>query len=107
MPGFAFQVEQRPIGVGEHSWVALEQGSNHEVAMPVGGQGSLVGQYPEIQEHLAQAHSINAVLVYIPQLDSLTIHPDRSTTWVFRRQAAEVTVHDIPRVVVRGAVDRS
>lgn len=105
MPQFAFQVQERPIAAGEHSWVAVETTSGAEVSLPSGGNRSadknLAGQYPEIQDFLGQRHGLNVPLVYVPQIDDLNIHPDGTSTWIFRRQAAEVIVYDIPRTVAR------
>lgn len=61
----------------------------------------MVGQYPEIQEYLVSEHQIDVPLIYVTLLDELRIDPDGTSHWTFRRQAAQVTVNDIPRVVLQ------
>lgn len=100
---FEFRVEQRQTGPGVHSWVAIERCSGVEIDLHKGGNRtqaeSLVGQYPEIQEYLLNSFQINVLLIYVTQLDELRIDSDGTSHWTFRRHAAQVTVHDIPRVV--------
>ena len=105
MATFEFEVKEQTVAPGKHSWVAEEATLGETVPLPNGGNTvagyNLVGQYPEIQDFLSQKHGLNVPLVYVTQIDDLTIHPDGKTTWVFRRQAAEVIVRDIPRTVAR------
>lgn len=108
MPKFSYQVVERSTGPGEHSWVAKEIETGDEISLPKGGTdwhgANLVGQYPEIQEHLSRKHGITAALIYLTQIDRLQIHPDGKSTWTFRRQQVEVVVHDIPRLLVGVAI---
>ena len=101
MTSFVFEVKERTIAPGEHSWVAIETASDTEVALPHGGNTmagkNLVGCYPEIEEFLRQAHGLTVRLVYSDTLDQLIRHADGKSTWVFHRQNHEVIVHDIPR----------
>ncbi|QBR04350.1 hypothetical protein [Paraburkholderia pallida] len=104
---FEFNVEQRPAGPNLHSWVAIDIASGTSIDLPRGGNGSMVGQYPEIQEYLANRYQVDVPLIYVTQLDELRIDPDGTSHWTFRRQAAQVTVNDIPRVVFQVQLGRA
>lgn len=103
MKRFTFEIQQRSVCAGAHSWVAIEQSSGEEIPVPEGGTSAsgknLVGQYPEIADYLAQIHKLSVPLIYTTQIDELQINSDGTTVWTFHRQEAEVIVHDIPRVV--------
>jgi hypothetical protein len=103
MKKFVFQVEQHAITPNSHSWVAIDQNSKKSIDLKTGGVvssgGNSVVKYPEIQEYLFDVHQVNVILEYKPQLDNHKINPDGTSVWTFHRQQAEVTVHDILRVV--------
>lgn len=110
MPDYYFEIEQRAVGPGQHSWFAVETGCGDVVPLPRGGSDAsgenLVGQYPELSVYLRQKHRIDVPLVYVSQLDRLQINPDGSSLWTFCRRQAEVVVRDIPRVVVSVTVSQ-
>ena len=105
MQSFVFTVKERSVAPSQHSWVAIEESSQEEIPLHTGGNTiggmSYVGQYPEIQEFLHQQYDVDVSLAYVSQIDELTIEPDGKSRWVFRRQAAEVIVHDISRTLFR------
>jgi hypothetical protein len=75
MRRFEFRVRQYPIAAGTHSWEANELESPCDpIPLPEGGKAattgeSLVGKYPEIQDHLSRAHGVDIALIYVPSLD--------------------------------------
>src|SRR3546814_10624939 len=106
---FVFEVREKAVDAGVHTWMAVERSSGTEFPLPHGGNTvagrSFVGEYPEIQDFLQRAYRLDLRIVYDGDVDNRIPHPDGKTTWVFLRPNAEVIVRDIPRVAVR-LVDR-
>ncbi|KWH09755.1 hypothetical protein WT59_20800 [Burkholderia territorii] len=104
MSNYEFQVQEKSVG-GAISWEAIELGTGNVIDLPNGGNngphGKLMGCYPEIETYLSAMYQVSVQMVYITQIDQLQIDPDGKSHWTFHRQAAEVLVHDIPRVVWR------
>lgn len=104
MSNYEFQVQEKSVG-GAISWEAIEIATGNVIDLPNGGNngphGKLLGCYPEIETYLLATYRASVKLVYITPIDELQIDSDRMSHWTFHRQAAEVLVHDIPRVVFR------
>jgi hypothetical protein len=77
-------------------WDAVEKGSGHRVSL---GSPMIAGSYPEIEDHLNQAHSVNLA----PGLKYDDTQGDRlvGQTWTYKRGTEEVVVEDIPRTIFR------
>lgn len=102
MQSFEFTINEVSVGPGEHSWVAIEDETQTKIPLPKGGntigEKSYVGQYPEIQEFLKEKYGVEISLAYDSQIDEFSRDDeDGNYQWVFRRQAAQVVVNDIPR----------
>jgi hypothetical protein len=81
---------------GYISWDAVEKGSGYRVPL-VGPM--VAGSYPEIEDHLNQAHSVNLA----PGLKYDDTQGDRlvGQTWTYKRGSEEIIVEHIPRTIFR------
>src|SRR3546814_15181047 len=100
---FVFEVREKAVDAGVHTWMAVERSSGTEFPLPHGGNTvagrSFVGEYPEIQDFLQRAYRLDLRIVYDGDVDNPIPHPDGKTTWVFIRPHAEVLLP----VILRGA----
>ena len=105
MTTFVFEVREKAVDAGTHTWIVVERSSGTEFPLPHGGNTvagrSFVGEYPEIQDFLQRAYRRDLRIVYDGDIDNRIPHPDGKTTWIFHRPNAEVIVRDIPRVAVQ------
>ena len=96
-----FKVKQKIIpGQHAHTWECTDTSSGATFPLPQGGNGKLVGAYPEIEVHMKTAYQKAFPLRYTPPLDSFT--PDYAVglyEWRFRRSGDDIVVKDIPRLV--------
>jgi hypothetical protein len=100
MSAYSFKVEQRQVPFQHgHTWVAIDEATNVEIALPSGGNDRLLGAYPEIVTYLS-AQGVKANLIYTQSRgDHLDIDYEAEThTWTFQT-AGGVVVKDIPRLV--------
>lgn len=81
---------------GYITWDAVEKGSGHRVPL---GSPIIAGSYPEIEDHLNQAHSVSLA----PGLKYDDAQGDRlvGQTWTYKRGTEEVVVEDVPRTIFR------
>ena len=100
MSAFEFSVEQRQVPCRhEHVWVAIDDASGDEIALPKGGTGDFLGRYPEIAAWLA-AKGVRATLDYSrARGDTFDADHDQSRyTWAFNTGGG-IVVNDIPRLI--------
>lgn len=100
-----FEVSERPLGNGSHSYQAKDLQTGDVINLPHGGNDNgiqnLVGSYPELEAHLAKCHGVTTTLVFHPSLDEMHYRPG-GATWTYRRSNAPViVVRDIHRTVFR------
>ena len=106
MSVWSFKVEQRQVeGKHSHTWVAIDEANEQEVELPAGGNGNLLGSYPEIERYLA-GRGVDSILSYSKARgDTLDIDRQNDVyTWTFST-AGEVVVKDIPRLVVGYSIE--
>lgn len=107
---YEFEVSEKPLGDGRHSYQAEDMLTGDIVALPFGGNDdgtqNLVGSYPEIEGHLATRHSVTTKLAFYPSLDEMHYRPG-GATWTYRRDHGQVVVivRDIHRTVFRFTVE--
>jgi hypothetical protein len=102
MKKLEFTVEQVPVDSHHHTWVAVEKETGRRVNLPEGGNSqdgeNRAGQYPEIEKYLLDQYDEVLELIYVTNIDELTIYDNGNSRWVFNRDAVVVVVNDIPRV---------
>lgn len=100
MATYEFDIRTKPISTQHlHTYEAVEAGSNYIFPLTGGGQGNLLGSYPEIEVHLDKYHGVTVKLQYSPRLgDELDCDYGNSVfTWTFKRAPHTIIVRDIGR----------
>lgn len=94
MSNFEFKIEETQRG-GYIAWDAIDAKTGNR--FPVNAtQPYMAGTFPEITEYL-KSQGTNFTVTYLDSgRDSLS-----GTTWTFSRGNDKVTVHDIPRTILR------
>src|SRR3546814_3193640 len=71
---FVFEVREKAVDAGVHTWMAVERSSGTEFPLPHGGNTvagrSFVGEYPEIQDFLQRAYRLDLRIVYDGDVDN-------------------------------------
>ena len=107
---FEFDVSEKPLGNGTHSYQAKDLQTGDIIDLPRGGNDdgtqNLVGSYPELEVHLANRHGVTTKLVFYPSLDEMHYRPG-GASWTYRRShGLVVVVHDINRPVFSFTLSR-
>lgn len=99
MTKYEFEVFQKPVGAGTHSYECEDKATGFRFDLPSGGNDNLVGAYPEIEDYLKTQYGVSTKLVFISSLDEMNYRPG-GATWTYNRSAGSlvVLVHDINRV---------
>ncbi|QIX22379.1 hypothetical protein FOB41_15110 [Agrobacterium pusense] len=100
---FKFDVAQKPVGPGLHSYEAIDRANGKRIDMPKGGtEGieNLVGSYPEIQAYLEAEYGVKTDLSYRSGINVMERRDD-GVTWSIPRaeDGILVIVYDINRTV--------
>jgi hypothetical protein len=100
---FEFDVAQKTIAAGYHSWEAIDKSNGKRIDMPEGGPHHVVnhvGSYPEIQAYLESEYGVKTDLSYREGLNVLE-QREGGGTWSIPRPEDDVLVivNDIDRTV--------